>query len=68
MENNHIDELSKEFKINHDEDLRYKLTSISMMMLIMRIEEIYNINIKTIDLTKTNTLEKIINEFINNKK
>lgn len=67
MENKHIDEILKKFNISYDENLKYKLDSVNFINLILEIEEIFNVTINDFDLNKTYTLEKIINEFVNNK-
>jgi acyl carrier protein len=67
MENKHIDEILKKFNISYDENLKYKLDSVNFINLILEIEELFNVTINDFDLNKTYTVEKIINEFVNNK-
>ena len=67
MENKHIDEILKKFNISYDENLKYKLDSVNFINLILEIEELFDVTINDFDLNKTYTLEKIINEFVNNK-
>ena len=67
MENKHIDEILKKFNISYDENLKYKLDSVNFINLILEIEELFDVTINDFDLNKTYTVEKIINEFVNNK-
>lgn len=67
MENKLIDEMLRKFNIDYEEDLRHKLNSIKIVSLIMEIEEMFNVEIKEIDFVKTNSVKKIIYEFVNNK-
>ena len=67
MENKLINDILKKFNINYEEDLRRKLDSIRIVSLIMEIEEKFNVEIKEIDFAKTNSIKKIIDEFINNR-
>ena len=57
----------RKFNIDYEEDLRHKLNSIKIVSLIMEIEEMFNVEIKEIDFVKTNSVKKIIYEFVNNK-
>ena len=67
MENEHINEILKKFNISYDENLKHKLDSVKFISLILEIEEAFDVTINDFDLNKTYTLEKIINEFVNNK-
>jgi acyl carrier protein len=67
LENKLIDEMLRKFNIDYEEDLRHKLNSIKIVSLIMEIEEMFNVEIKEIDFVKTNSVKKIIYEFVNNK-
>lgn len=67
MENKHIDEILKKFNLSYEENIRYKLDSIKIISLLMEIENLYNIEIKEIDFNKTNSVKKIIDEFVNNR-
>lgn len=67
MENKHIDEILKKFNLSYEENVRYKLDSIKIISLLMEIENLYSIEIKEIDFNKTNSVKKIIDEFVNNR-
>lgn len=67
MENKVIDSILKKFNIDYEEDLRRKLDSIRIVNLILEIEEIFNVEIRDVDFNKTNSVKKIIDEYINNK-
>ena len=67
MDKEHINNILKEFNIEYNEDIRYKLNSLTMVSLIMQIEETFNVKIEDIDIKKNNTLENILDEFVNHK-
>jgi acyl carrier protein len=67
LENKVIDEILKKFNVNYEEDLRRKIDSVSIINLIIEIEEKYNVERKEIDFNKINSVKKIIDEYTNNK-
>jgi acyl carrier protein len=67
LENKHIENILNNFNVAYEEDLRHKLDSVKIINLIIEIEETFNIEIKEIDFNKTNSVKKIIDEYIDNK-
>jgi len=67
MENKLINNILTDFDLTIEEDIKYKLSSLQIIKLIMAIENQFNVEIKEIDMIKHYNVKKILDEFINNK-